>query len=204
MTGGTLAGCPPARPRLRSARAMQLLADAELARRVAAGDAAAADEFARRFVPRLRAFARRHLDAEAADLVHDVLLRALAALRRGEVRDHASIAGYLLAMARNRARELQRQQRRQPQPVGDAAALDDAAAAAAAAAEASDVLAQDRLADCMQQLAERERSVVLLTFYRDHGAEQIAAALALQAGNVRVIRHRALQRLRRCMGVAES
>jgi RNA polymerase sigma-70 factor (ECF subfamily) len=62
-------------------------------------------------------------------------------------------------------------------------------------------LDRDRLAGCLDALAERERSVVALTFFADKPGDEVAKDLGLSAGNVRVIRHRALARLRDCMGV---
>jgi RNA polymerase sigma-70 factor (ECF subfamily) len=61
------------------------------------------------------------------------------------------------------------------------------------------MLDADRLAACLQGLSERERSVIVLTFFSDSPAEQVGADLDLAPGNVRVIRHRALGRLRACM-----
>jgi len=49
--------------------------------------------------------------------------------------------------------------------------------------------------------AERERTVVLLSFYADKSADDAGRELALAPGNVRVIRHRALGKLRACMGL---
>jgi RNA polymerase sigma-70 factor (ECF subfamily) len=54
------------------------------------------------------------------------------------------------------------------------------------------------------QLAERERSVLLMSFFDDRGADELARDLGLSPGNVRVIRHRGLDRLRRCLGVADA
>jgi RNA polymerase sigma-70 factor (ECF subfamily) len=61
------------------------------------------------------------------------------------------------------------------------------------------VLDEERLTTCLQALSERERSVMVLTFFSDSPAEKVGAELGLAAGNVRVIRHRALGRLRACM-----
>jgi RNA polymerase sigma-70 factor (ECF subfamily) len=58
----------------------------------------------------------------------------------------------------------------------------------------------DRLAGCLEALPERERSVIVLSFFSDKPADQVGAELGLTGGNVRVIRHRALARLRECMG----
>jgi len=56
-----------------------------------------------------------------------------------------------------------------------------------------------RVAACLRALAERDRLVVLLTFYADREAPQIAANLGVSAGAVRAIRHRAMGRLRDCV-----
>lgn len=61
----------------------------------------------------------------------------------------------------------------------------------------------DRLAEAMGSLSERERAVVLLTFQEDRSAQEIGQAFGLEAGHVRVIRHRALGRLAAIMGVDE-
>jgi RNA polymerase sigma-70 factor (ECF subfamily) len=44
----------------------------------------------------------------------------------------------------------------------------------------------------------------MMTFYAERRTVEIAAQLGLSAGNVRVIRHRALEQLRECMGGAGS
>ena len=43
--------------------------------------------------------------------------------------------------------------------------------------------------------------MLLLSFYADKSADEAARELALAPGNVRVIRHRALGKLRACMGL---
>ena len=61
----------------------------------------------------------------------------------------------------------------------------------------------DRLAGCLEALPERERSVVVMSFFADKQADEVGAELRISGGNVRVIRHRALGRLRECMGADE-
>jgi len=58
-----------------------------------------------------------------------------------------------------------------------------------------------QLVRCVQALKERERSVVVMTFYDEQTAAETAEFLGISEGNVRVIRHRAIQQLRTCMGV---
>ena len=57
-----------------------------------------------------------------------------------------------------------------------------------------------QLAHCVQALKERERSVVVMTFYDEQTAAETARFLGISEANTRVIRHRAIQQLRACMG----
>ena len=179
--------------------------DATLARRIAeAGtrpDTAAEAELYRRLAPRARLYGLRHLrDRQAAaDLAQQVLLMTLERLRAGEVREPEKIASFVLGASRMTVIEMRRGTRRRE-------ALLETWGDAAEAFEAPEplVLDPDRLAGCLGALSERERSVVVLTFFADKPADEVGTELAISAGNVRVIRHRALARLRGCLGVGED
>ncbi len=176
------------------------LEDAALARRIAeAGphlDAAAEAELYRRLAPRARLYGLRHLrDPHAAhDLMQQVLLMTLERLRAGKVREPERIASFMLGMCRMVVLEIRRGTWRRE-------ALLETYGGMPEAVESADppALDTDRLAGCLDGLAERERSVVVLTFFGDKASDEVARALGLSAGNVRVIRHRALGRLRACM-----
>lgn len=56
-----------------------------------------------------------------------------------------------------------------------------------------------RLTGCFGQLAPRARTVLVLSFYADRSAEEIATELQTSMGNIRVLRHRALDQLLHCM-----
>jgi len=62
-------------------------------------------------------------------------------------------------------------------------------------------LDHDRLARCVQSLRERERWVIVMTFYDEQTGADVARFLGVSEANVRVIRHRAIHQLRDCMGV---
>jgi RNA polymerase sigma-70 factor (ECF subfamily) len=64
---------------------------------------------------------------------------------------------------------------------------------------ADSTLDADHLERCLARLAERERMVVVLTFYGEKTAGEVGQELGVKEGNVRVIRHRAIERLRTCM-----
>ena len=63
-------------------------------------------------------------------------------------------------------------------------------------------LDRDQLGRCVQGLKERERTVVVMTFYDEEAGADVARFLGVSEPNVRVIRHRALRRLRECMGAS--
>jgi RNA polymerase sigma-70 factor (ECF subfamily) len=181
------------------------LDDAALARRVAAAgervDSEAESELYRRLARRVRLYGLRHLrdEAAAADLVQQVLLTTLERLRAGAVREPEKIASFVLGMCRMTVLEMRRGTRRRE-------ALLAAWGEREEAYETPEPLSldRDRLAGCLEALAERERSVVLLSFFADKAADEVAAALALSAGNERVIRHRALAKLRACLSGEKS
>lgn len=180
---------------------VQTLEDAALASRIAAAgvaiDSAAETELYRRLAPRVRLYGLRHLrDPHAAhDLMQQVLLMTLERLRAGKLREPERIASFVLGMCRMVVLEIRRGTWRREtllEIYGDTAE----------AIEAPEPLAldADKLAACLQALAERERTVVVLSFFADKPGDEVAKELRLSTGNVRVIRHRALARLRECMG----
>jgi RNA polymerase sigma-70 factor (ECF subfamily) len=172
--------------------------DAELAAAVARGDGAAEAELYRRLAPRVRLYGLRHLRDRhaAADLVQQVLMTTLERLRAGRVREPAKLASFVLGMCRMTVLEMRRGAARRAELLEIYGDTEEAAAGTEPR-----VLEEARLAECLAQLAERERTVLLLSFYADKSADEAARELALAPGNVRVIRHRALGRLRACMGL---
>ena len=56
-----------------------------------------------------------------------------------------------------------------------------------------------RVALCLGKVGAREQRVVLLTFQEGWSAEEIATELGTSPGNVRVLRHRAMAALGRCV-----
>ena len=185
--------------------ALAALDDGALARRIAAAgdspDPAAEAELYRRLAPRVRLYGLRHLRDRhaAADLVQQVLLMTLERLRAGAVREPERIASFVLGASRMTVLEMRRGTRRRE-------ALLETWGGAEEAFDAPEPLAfhPDRLAGCLGALSERERSVVVLSFFADKQADEVGEELALSGGNVRVIRHRALARLRACMGAGED
>jgi len=179
--------------------------DGDLARAVAARVPRVAEtaeaELYRRFAPRVRLYGLRHLrdEDEARDLSQQVMLLAIEKLRAGAIRDADQIASFVLGVSRTMAKDWKRLDWRREKlretflptslvgaPVSDA------------------TLDIDHLERCLARLADRERMVVLLTFYAEKTGSEVGRELRLTEGNVRVIRHRAIERLRMCMTSREG
>jgi len=182
-------------------RELSTVEDGELARRIARGASVEADaaetELARRFAPRIRLFGLRRLrdHGAAQDLVQEVLVTTLEALRSGRIEQPERLASFVLGACRmtvaNQRRGEQRRARLLAQFADELAPLPDSPGGSR--------LDRDRLAHCLEGLPIRDRTVVALTFYLERSAEEIARELGTSPGNVRVLRHRALARLHDCL-----
>jgi RNA polymerase sigma-70 factor (ECF subfamily) len=175
--------------------------DGDLARAIAAGAGtadAAETELYRRFAPRVRLYGLRHLrDEDAArDLMQQVLLLTIEKVRDGAVRDMDMIGSFILGASRMLAVNMKRRDRRR-EALLEAFPIEHPAVSAAPA-----IIDEQELEACLSTLAERERTVVVLTFYGDRSSREIAQTLGISEGNVRVIRSRAIDRLRACMVAA--
>jgi RNA polymerase sigma-70 factor (ECF subfamily) len=171
------------------------LTDADLAQRIAAGDSAAEAELCRRMAPRIRLYGLRHLRSAAAadDLMQQVLVTVIEALRAGRLREADKVSAFVLGTCRLTVRDDRRRTGRQEE------LLEVFGAGLAPASPSLPDLDGERLGRCVQALPERERSVIVMTFYDEHTAAQSGKALGLSETNVRVIRHRAIRQLRTCM-----
>lgn len=158
------------------------------------GDPIAEAELCRRFARRALLYGMRHLRnaAEAEDLAQEALVTTLLALREGKLREPEQLASFLLGTCRTLAlSQRRRSERRQ--------ALLSRAWVQEASEQLPREVAPERLQACIEQLLERERAIVMMTFQEELPAEAIAEALGLTAGNVRVLRHRTLARLHGCI-----
>ena len=173
--------------------------DAELARQIASGgDREAEAEFFRRMAPRIRLYGLRHLrDAFAADdLVQQVLIKLLESLRAGRLREPEKVASFALGTCRMTVLDLRRNAQRKERLLEQFGP--DLLYPAETPAPRLD---REQLDRCLQNLKERERTVVVMTFYDEQTGADVAGFLGVSEANVRVIRHRAIHQLRDCMGV---
>jgi len=173
--------------------------DADLVRQIGSGrDREAEAELFRRMAPRIRLYGLRHLRDEHAseDLTQQVLITTLEALRAGRLREPEKLVSFVLGTCRMTVLDLRRNsQRREGLLERFGADL------LAPVAPSMPRLDHEELTRCLQNLKERERTVVVLTFYDEQTGADVAGFLGVSEANVRVIRHRAIHQLRDCMGV---
>ena len=176
------------------------LDDAELVRQIGSGtDREAEAELFRRMAPRIRLYGLRHLRDEhaAEDLAQQVLITTLEALRARRLREPEKLTSFVLGTCRKTVLDLHRNSRRKERLLGQFGA--DLLTPVQPSMPRLDY---EKLGHCVQNLKERERAVVVMTFYDEQTGADLASFLGVSEANVRVIRHRAIHQLRQCMGVA--
>ncbi len=174
--------------------------DAELVRQIGSeNEREAESELFRRMAPRIRLYGLRHLRDEqaAADLTQQVLITLLETLRAGRLRDPEKLASFVLGTCRMMVLDLRRGAQRK-QRLLDQFGPDLLIPVPPSMPQ----LDREQLTRCVQNLKERERAVIVMTFYDEQTGADVAGFLGLSESNVRVIRHRAIHQLRDCMGVA--
>ena len=171
--------------------------DAELVRRAAVrddGGRAVETELCRRFAPRVRLYGLRHLRDEdgARDLVQAVLLVLVEAVRAARIEEPEHVDRFVLGSCRNVVARMRDGELR-------AISVDPAGLEIAGAMPTLESLDAPALYRCLVKLDPRSRVVVQMSFHDDLSADEIGAHLGTTAGNVRVLRHRAIAQLRRCL-----
>ena len=173
---------------------LDALTDGSLARAVAGTEtveaAAAESELYRRFAPRVRLYGLKHLRDRAAadDLAQQVMLIVIERLRAGEIRDPDQVASFVLGTSRMVAVGL----RRTSSPGAAPWPRIRAAGTWCRSTNRVDVV---RIGPCLAAIRERERTILLLSFYAEKSAGEIAESLGMTPGAVSG-RHRALASMR--------
>lgn len=177
--------------------------DAGLAARIAGGDAAAEDELARRFRPRILSILRRRLadPSQAEDLAQEALRLTLIKLRCRALRHASSVFAYLCGVAlrlahhEGRAIRCHRQKAallprawpdQRSDPEGRVVAREEAAL----------------LGSALRALRPRERAIVEAFYLGEMPKPQICSALGMSDSQFDVAKFRALRDLRRRLRTA--
>jgi RNA polymerase sigma factor (sigma-70 family) len=168
--------------------------DADLARRVAAGDG---DAFARldaRHRKGLERYARtllRRSEHDAQDVVQDVLIRAHAALRSGDAPEQ--LRPWLYRLTRNRAIDEVRRARWGDEALQADAVAGDQREDPEAVLRRKETLR--RLVDDLADLPVRQRAALLARELDDRSAEEVAAQLGVSVAAAQMLATRARESL---------
>ena len=160
-----------------------------LVRAIASGDREAERLFVSLYLPKVKLVLKaRTRGAEyAADLLQDVMMEALCALRGGQLREAAKLPAFVLGIARNLLNNHFRSMARQPAPLEAPDELLDPVDAAEALAERQEhALVQRAIAG----LEAIDQSILQLTFSEGMKPGAIAERLRL---NPEVVRQRKLR-----------
>ena len=128
----------------------------------------------RRMAPRVRLYGLRHLRDEhaAEDLAQQVLITTLEALRAGRLREPEKLVSFVLGTCRMTVLNLKRGEHRKKRLLAQFGA--DLAMPAQPPGPRLD---QEQLARCLRNLKERERTVVVMTFYDEQTGADVAGFL---------------------------
>jgi RNA polymerase sigma-70 factor (ECF subfamily) len=125
-----------------------------------------------------------------------VLIATLGALRAGRLRDPEKLTSFVLGTCRMTVLDLRRGAQRK-QRLFEQFGADLRTPAQSSMPD----LDHEQLTRCLENLKERERSVIVMSFYDERVGADVAGFLGVSEANVRVIRHRAIRQLRECMGI---
>lgn len=171
------------------------LEDARLARRISdAHDADAEALLCARLFPRIRAYGLLHLrdSDDAVDLAQHVLVVVIESLRAGKVRDVDRFSAFVSGTCRNTTLDWRKGERRRRE------LIDRFGPTFASVVEPAAPAGGKRLEHCLGELAPRERTILVLTYFADFSGDEIATELEMSPSHVRVARHRALEQLNEC------
>jgi RNA polymerase sigma-70 factor (ECF subfamily) len=180
--------------------ALDETSDGEVARGITEGGERAAPleaELCRRFLNRARLYGLRHLRFDvtlAEDLAQEVMVIVLEALRRGRVEDPERISHFVLGTCRNVAHSLRRRKKRSEE-LGRRLS----ASWGELVTPPWELVESRRVEECYKSLSEREAKLLVLLYQEGATGAEAGEALSMTPGNVRVLHHRALARLRECV-----
>jgi RNA polymerase sigma factor (sigma-70 family) len=166
----------------------------DLAERIRNGDRSAERDLVDLFYGRIFAMAMaRTRDRETSlDLVQEIMLAVLSALREGRLREPAALPGYVSTTARNRISYFFRQSGRKPTEP-----LLSAESSLPSPEESTRRQERLRLAHrAIKQLNPAEQRILRLTFVEGLTAREIGARLGLEPEAVRKRKSRALRKAR--------
>lgn len=166
---------------------------ARLAERIRQGDASAETELVHEFTHRIFVMGVvRTRDREAArELVQDVLMAVIGALRKGQLKDPEKLAAFVHGTARNLINNQLRSESQRP-PLEP---LPEDLARASLVERLEDAERVRLVHQALERLGQEDRKILLMTLVQGHKPGEIATALGLTSEVVRTRKLRALKKV---------
>ena len=164
-----------------------------LAERIHQGDASAETELVHEFSHRIfvMAVVRTHDREAARELVQDVLMAVIAALRKGQLLDADKLAPFVHGTARNLINNQLRSQSQRP-PLEP---LPEDLAQSCSAERLEDAERVRLVHQALERLGLEDRKILWMTLVQGHKPGEIAAALGLTSEVVRTRKMRAVKKV---------
>jgi RNA polymerase sigma factor (sigma-70 family) len=164
-----------------------------LAERIRAGDASAETELVAEFTQRILVMAvvRTHDREVSRELVQDVLIAVIVAVRKGHLQDVDKLAAFVHGTARNLINNRLRNQSQQP-PMEP---LPDDLAQAGLTSQLDDKERVYRLQQALERLEPEDRRILSMTLVEGRKPGEIAVALGLTPEVVRTRKLRAVKKV---------
>ena len=164
-----------------------------LAERIRQGDASAETELVREFAQRIfvMAVVRTHDRETARELVQDVLMAVIVALRKGQLHDVDKLAAFVHGTARNLINSRLRKESQQP-PME---ALPDDLVQGGLAQQLEDVERVRLVHQALERLGPEDSRILRMTLVEGRKPREIAATLGLASEVVRTRKLRAVKKV---------
>lgn len=165
----------------------------KLAERICHGDASAETELVREFTQRIfvMAVVRTHDREAARELVQDILMAVIVAVRKGQLQDAEKLPAFVHGTARNLINNRLRNQGQQPRMEP----LPDDLAQASLAQQHEDEERKALVHNALERLGPEDRRILFMTLVEGRKPGEIAAALGLTSEVVRTRKMRAVKKV---------
>ena len=164
-----------------------------MAERIRQGDASAETELVREFTQRIfvMSLVRTHDRENARELVQDVLVAVIGALRKGQLQDADKLAAFVHGTARNLINNQLRTESRRPR----LEPLSDDLPQACIVEQLEDAERVRLVHQALERLGQEDRKILLMTLVEGRKPGEIAAALGLTSEVVRTRKLRAMKKV---------
>lgn len=166
-------------------------------------DTEAVAQLYRKYYPKVRLFALKRLRHKecAEDICQETLFSVIRAIKQKRLERPEKLSSFIYSTCNNKIQKLFRE-RKVVRPVDET--IPDKGKdplAKLLAQEAQEKLEKNKelVEECIKELNQKRKNIIILTFYQKKSTAEIATELRISENNVRKRKHDALNQLRNCI-----